>query len=892
MKSLAQQHLPKSLGAFRPAHELIPLMLTQRSAMFTKLSGYPVASHVVNQVQSLLKFDSLESLLKSLISLRDNVRLAADILSTIPLANVAKQQLNRRELSEYITNNAANLGATGLISGNNTAMMEFVTYLITSSEAPLSSWILDMDDDPDKNRYVTIHKLYQSLDDSSIAPVVYSPASDSIIRLADTPRFKKMMQTANKKGADSPEVAKATALLDGQARLIKLAHVRLLDHVFMLINDVDIWDHFVSVRKSSDPSQNELRASSLRIFAGYIHSLLMYTHMWSIEMFMKTYVTMEEWITTFPSVPTHIMDQYNNIVRKYDVLNAKNDVEHIFAALQQSSDNPLGTKVRVLPSDMITAFGLDSLLEAVKKVSNATGPGISALTSLGELDKNNYTHLLLSTPVANFNMVQSIDDYLIMQGSVASEIQVAAAGTLIGLNKFYSSEVIDGIARANPSVPFAYAPPLPSIMRSKETTSASVENGSLDYVPYAPLASYKFQEFVRNNLSFKIFSARTQNLSASHGPIHIVDRDAAKHLRSLIGAEAKSLFPADVTHEVMAYTLDMLASDPQIVRQIMEAMASQPLELIKRTMTVPHTREYWATILSSFALMYVIPAETPFDQIVTAEGTLATALVTGYGKPYGIDYAALAALQGQVDAKQFIKISESVYLRILTRVPNISKTLTIDSDFYMHHHRYYFAGGTTAADCREVTHWLFDDALLNFCHLPLYKVGAPPLTFMDKRFAYVNDELYLQLDVRYNPSAHLIAAKGVSVTPQEHQWKGERHVFHITHNKWGAYAAGIQSSNLLESKSAITDLVAAAEKEMKQIDKQDARTLENMRKAPLAAIDEGQVDINLKDKAAADGKRDRKKKKGKGGPGAAKPTSDASDTLGDELPGDETKDKA
>lgn len=856
MKQLAQQALPTSLGGFRPATSLLTTAINQRTAMMVQLSGYPVASHVVDHIQRSFKFDTVKDLLESIITLRNLVRLAADVLSTIPLANVSKQQLNRKEISDYIAANASSLGASSVSVTSNAKLLDLVAYMITSSETPAQSWLLDMSDTAADNKFVAIHKLYESIAAGSTgSDFVYNPESDTVVTLGDLRRFKDL--SARSKTAD--QKAEYNSVMENQKTLVRLAHVRLVDHVFSLVNDVHVWEHFISVRKSPDPAQNDLRAQGLKVFASYLHSLLMYFHIWSVETFMATYRRLEEWVTTFPSIPAHIIDQYNNIVRKHDVLGAQVDAAAVLAAFDQDKNNPLHSAIRILPTDFVDAFGLKKVLAAVTTAAAATAAPISAVQNLNELTNANYTHLLLATPVASFNLISDISEHLMMQGAVAQEINHASAGVLIGLSRYYSDELINQMKRIGLRIPFNYVGKVPHVTYVKETTNAAIEGGSLDITYQAPAASYDYQQYVRETLAYKIFPGSHAAIQ-DYYPKFLTHRDEAKRLRTILGTEWKSLYPSWLTNGSQAYTTAMLRAEPESVKLLLEMISGQPFDLIKRTITNPYMRENWATILSSFATLYVVPAETKLEDILTDEGKLTAVAVTGHGKPYGVEYPALTALQGAATADDFVKVSDFVYLRIHKLIPAPSRHLAIERDFHLSHRRYYFSGNDDAQTLVAVKKWVFDEGLLHQALVPYKKLADRPLALLDKRYAYSNDYMLLQLDLRYDATSALMSYERINVAPSVREWKQDKFIYFITHNTFGAYCAAAEGASAVEEQNDVQALISKAEQEIKNVEKSAMVQPERV-KAPAAAISEGAYDTGLnRESAKSGGKRNKKQR--------------------------------
>jgi len=248
---------------------------------------------------------------------------------------------------------------------------------------------------------------------------------------------------------------------------------------------------------------------------------------------------------------------------------------------------------------------------------------------------------------------------------------------------------------------------------------------------------------------------------------------------------------------------------------LFELIGKQPFELILRTIANPYSREKWATLISSFGTLYVFPSEVALKNIVSDSNKLNAMMVEGYGKPYGLDYKALLALQGKVDSDQFLELSPTVFIRFHSVIPVPTFMLSVDDNFYLTQRRYYFPGNTSSTI--PVSHWVLDDALLHLAFTPYQQAQDVPKVLLDKRYGYANDYLMIQLDLRYNPenSAHSDGEVSTSVTVKD--WKQDKFLYFITHNTAGHYGSDA-SSAVAGTETDLNAMIKKAEQEITSIE--------------------------------------------------------------------------
>lgn len=881
MQRLVQQSLPDKMTTYTGLANLVANSYNHRNVMLSQMSGYPIPSHVIAQLHSRIKLTSMKALYQSLVEVRNLARLAADILNTIYLANIGKQQLSRAEVTSYIKANAAAFGEAGLADASRTADLEFVAYLITSSETSEASWTLSFADTATDNIYLAFKKLYASVVDAEAdAMHVYNPIQATVTPIRDLPRYvAERKEAAGKKDVLAAIDERLTAL---QAPA-QLAQIRVIDHMFMLMNDIGVWENFISARKSTDPSQNIERANSLKLFAAYVHSILMYYHFWQIESFMSVYRSLEEWVVTFPAIPSHIMHNYNTIVKNHDMLGAAKDANSVMAALTQDRDNTLGVKVIALPTEYVNAFGFKDILARVKQAMEKAQLPTNPFHDLSVLGGDTFGHLLLAHPVTTFDLLQDWKEVINMEGLVTEEIKSAVAGVMPALNKYWNDALMDNLGRLSIGVPFPLTHAsnmVPEIMKS---TVAEIKSGALHYESHMPLASYELEQYVRKDMALKIFDARTKDFVDKYYPQFVINHDQAKKLRAIIGTEFRSLTPSQYATGDRTYTAAALRADSNLVKNLLETITNYSSWVITRNLYNPYIRKVWATYFSSFCSLYIVPKDQKLGELITKAGSMANMFVTGYGKPYGVTYRELVTLQGEIKSEEeFVPIVDEVssakdvvaYMRFHKRIPHVTDTLTVETDFYLERKRYYFKGSLTAKAGETeagvpVSKWVLADGLLHMTRIPLRTQEDAPTTLLDKRYAYMNNYLVLQSDLRYNVEASIVAGKSVSVAPAEREWKQDRYDYFITHNTYGSYATGGVTNLAVEaSESKVGELISKAEKELQNTEQQAAPHMkvteasgQVIKSSDVAKLKEGNPPLGSDSKSDKPKNRRRKGKK-------------------------------
>lgn len=769
MKRLVNQTLPSNTFTTFPLSTMRDHAIQVRKLALSQLSGYPAGSHVVGVIQRRIDTSSIKSLLTSLLHIRNLSRLASDIIATAPAARVDKQQFVRSELLAYVEMQAKVYGAGDLTPEDQ----DLIAYMIASTESPDNSWMLDFDMS-DKNKMLEFHKLYDTLtyrpgavsiresegatpytidditENSNLVSVIYDPEKDTVIHISETRKYKERVSEAmairSAAGNRSELEARLNQLHANASSTLGYSQMRVLDHVFNLLTSTEVWDQWITPRTKSDMSSNEERGRGLKNFAAYLHSLLMYPHFFAIEAFLETYNMIETTLVKFVPLPPHEVARYDAHVRKFDVLNAKGDVSDIFSYLKGSRAAGHDSKISVFPVEYVSLFGFeDALNAALIAASKLTLP--TDITELKRLANAEFNTLTLSHPVSKFDVIHEINDLIIVKGIVSNHLKDACNAISSGVPKFLSADTLHALSSMSLSVNYSMGV---HIDISPDPTMASPDefvDGSLKCHVAFPSYNYTAVNQGQKDMLYTVNSAANFS-NALMARERVVKIPAFAHkLRVITGHQDWScLLPATLHYNAEYYTTDMLKASPVMLERLLETLTGMNFNLIKRTIGNPYSRELFATYLSSFALMYITSEESSNS----TEANVATGqLVHGYGKPYGATYESLEAKQGKMNPDMLVKLTDRVTIRILKKIPLPTDALQPQAQFMINFPHFCYVSNSKTLD---VTKWVIAPGLMNFALAPMNLKAELSPVVLDKRFAYLNDALFIQTDPMWRPT--------------------------------------------------------------------------------------------------------------------------------------------
>lgn len=778
MLKINQRTKPASGAVIIPLALKLPSLYNNRIAMISHMSGYPTAMYVIGRLQRLIDCTSYSSLLASLAKVRDISRVTGEVIDTMEGLKVDRYQLNKTDIMTYV----AAVTDTMRTYKPSPDDLDLIAHLITSFESNMGSWLLQGGDNDD-NLHLKFKNLYNEvlISDKGLDLAAYHPIPDNIGTIGALPQFK--LTTAEKKefgNAGNPDRIKDALVL------YKFAAARVIDHIYHLLMDKDIWYKFISPRFKAEVATNLERGKSLKTFALYIQNLLSYNQFFMLETFLFSYDLVQKWITYFPPLEAHTLYRLDSVVRPHDLLNAKADVEELLGSFINPKGQSLAGTLIVFPAEMLATVGMKTAVAQLNAESIKYST-IDPMSDIKNLDRPIFLPLLSGVAAGNFDVAEDITNTLLLGKKVSEEIDLALMGLTPSLIRGSSAATVTSLKDLGIRAKLAFSIPHAMEYSIERGVDKAIEGGKLMLDSAAPQYSWRYHEFIRKNVMFTtITDDQVANKYSGFGVKQIIDRDRAAKYRNMIAVQFNSLVPSNWGSGTTTYTFETLRSGHEQVRMLIHTLTNKNFEIAVRELALPHIRKIWATYFSSFALLYVDDAVVnAFDKSNLTVWKM-PAIVEGHGRPYGVSYTNLASRQKPVTKKEeFIFIAEGIYLRILDQIPVVTDDLSVDKQFYQEHSSMYFAAN---ASNQKVTDFVVDDAMLNFSLFPVIEnTSVPPLVFTAK-YAYLTKALYMNIEMFYRPSSADAAREVTPLGLVTKEWGFERHRYFLEYITFGNYA--------------------------------------------------------------------------------------------------------
>lgn len=886
MNRLSQNKLSSNMGSIVPIAPVLSAAVTQRGAFMLNKSGYPEATHLVNELMRGLDPTSIRSLNQSFMYYRNTFYFAATVLESIPLTRIEKYIFSATDIE---THTAKMIGENSS-AGVDVEDSKFIAKLITAAELNDGAWVLNFSSQETKNLHIKFMELYKKLI-STVQPVgndntglnylfdadmhvLYDPGVKVLVSYNDLKGMSSIIKDARERlgntqdeGISDNILREANEQIAGQIVQYNLAHLRIIDHAYMLLNDTAIWGAFIAPRLKADAATNIERAKSLRLGAAYFHSLLMYPYMFNMELFLGSYERLQSWMAIYPSLPAEVMTNYENVVRAHDFLGAKADVALVLSKLDQAHEPDEDCSIKGIPREVIGNFGLQRVVTEVEEKMVGSLPPIN-FSDFKTLDRPEYRYILMSFPVTNFDMMPTLSEFLFGKGVVSSKISAATAAMSTSMQMYYRDETKERLRALSPRIPFEYSNNIPMTDDINRTSSYVLENGTVKWRPLSPRYTYEFEKFMRVDKQFYIFSAHTIIEADKHKfmPEIIVNKDHAKRLRGiLLKEEWKTLMPSDLFYGDEVWTHDSLKSSAHSVMRLFERLFGMNYEILIRQMDAPYIKELIATFISGFACYYVNGLGGDVDIMiepssVTIPNTSMLNLVTGHGLPYGCTYQMMADLQGPVTPEKLIKVGRNTYIRIYDKIPKPSDNLCAVNNFYGVHPYYYYPSN---AGTISVERWVMTEGMLNFSFCPVFGDYSKAIALLDQRRAYVNDKLYAQANLMYRLGATNDGENSFTIPLVNKHWSQtlmDANLEYITHGNYVTAEFKLEDTADLP----LTKLISDIEKEGNKIDSERPENkLNEVKPEPIKDLSVDSVTIGNNEKEISGGNKSRKANKKK-----------------------------
>lgn len=870
MKVLRSHALPKQLTAFRSLQYDLQAGLDCRTMLLARAKGYPTPGHVIARAQSLLNLSSIQELKEGILKLRDVAQYASEILMTIPQLKVERHLLRTSEVQSYISDNKEDYGYSHLSDED----VKLASYFILSSEMLEAAWMLDQHPQTEMNRITIFHKLYHSLRGSRLSdvevvkggagykpkfssmPSVYLTDTNKIGSLNDLSSVSRIMRgiVADKSGDAGDLITRA---LKREDTILRIADLRLIDHVFCLLMSPDVWNLFIPHRAKSDPAHNEERAKGLELLAGYLHSLLLIPHFLRTELFKQGYEQYESWLGNMPFIPADIQRNYAEIVSKYDVLGIAEEVKGMYSKADNKGDKMVDSDIHVFFTEFAHLYNID---EAYAKADAASVKDTKILFSdLQLLRDNKYNHILLSHPLGKFDMSRDIQQAVLDSEVYRHTMNDAFSMITHGVGKYLQESVISRINSAGFRVPFDMHQALPVTPNHSQASGAVLDGNKYQHRYFS--MSYNYDTEYRLNHEF-LYSVTNSRSLVSKFPSNVcIDRGTAAKTRVLVGREWKSLYPSSLVMGDRSIELSVLRNSKREMEQLFEYLSGQHFELIRRNLFSPYTREIWATALSSFALLLLkdtagvgVEKKEAKNPLSVGSG-LSYQMVPGFGMPYGKTYEDLMRIQ-KFTNDDVIDLTDEVAIVLLNRYPMPESNLAITQ--LAHNRQYYYCPGNGSHV--EIKRLCYDDSMLHYHLRPVDSMIDAITVFFDKIYAYNNDALVLQPDIAMKLQNNSEEKYGWSIPFSDKDWQLKKNVAFVEYAAlppYGKVTAVISPSDA--PAESVTKLVTEMEKSIKKAEADTVVATEEDTKAQL----EVSIPTLGKTGSAPAPKREKKKTEGK-----------------------------
>jgi len=777
--------------------------------MVSELDGFPVANYTIGQLQSKLDLSSYENLLESLRHIRDLAFAASRALLAVEGLRTDKYTMNQTEVVTYIDEVIAASRYPTIVEGDK----DFIAGLILAFEANPTAWTL-FAAEGNRNVPVQASKLYNYvlLDASANDLFVYTP-NDKVVPFGTQPQYAE--QTGKRDSAKTEN-----ALNDGLV-LARFSACRVVDHAINLLLDQNIWYTFVSPRfDGRSTAANIERGKTLQTLALYAQGLLNYALLFNFEVFMHSVDSLSHWT----DIPVHLGGRTVSnlaLAREHDYFNAKQDVHDLLSSFEDSGDSSFTGKFYVLPEETMAYFGLRKALDNLDEVA-AKFTYLEPMDRISDLNSGRYLPLVSSTSVAELDLRRAVSKIVILSKTISTEVDSILDILISFIGRNTAPDVIAKLRAADIYVPFRFNGTVSTSYHPMVGVDMVLRDGVLKLDSAAPRHSGAYLDYLQLHFLNRMFTGNIVMKDYPYADVRqIVNEDKAAFLRTLIGGSYRTLIPNHMAFKEYTYYPDELSSNSEQFMDLISKLIGVPYELAVMELAIPRVRMVWATVLSSFASMFVDE-----DVLDTGDGTVAnnpvspenSVLVIGHGSPFGTDYSRLNEIQhkkDKEDLRPYIQIIPGVWIKFHLRIPVITRNMVRVKDQFFNHADLMFQSN---GDFEEVTGWHIHDAMWHHALIPVtLKSCVPPLVFSDM-FVYLNNDLYVHAQRGYKPSAAEAAREHFRVEVSKHAWSNTVLQPYIEYRTFGTYSKSVeQSAEIPEAELA---------KIVKKIDESNTASLE------------------------------------------------------------------
>lgn len=785
MEKIKGRSLPPNLTQIRSIEPSLHATWNARANMLSQFHGYPEPGQIVNLARAYLDISSRDNLKDGIMKLRDCAYLASKAIVDILAIRLDKYVLNQKDIIEYLDDTLPKYSQFSVSNADK----EFIAQLIVSFEVQDVNWLLDLSDVKSENLYCRFLDLYSEcnrvstpsgefvkkqivIDPTSIAGMAkyYDPEKKALSPLSSFLVASERYSVAEAKLAGlqekSPEYGKTLnnvwAEMRSEEVMYNLADIRLIDHVFCLFMDLDIWRSFITPKtKKDDPQQNFERAKGLSTLSSYLHSLLIYPHIFRFELFKTSYEKLEAWQGSFPFIAEHVMLNYKKFISDIDFLGAKEDAVSLSEAYQSTKDDNLEVGVAVQFMEMVEIYGV---AEKIKSITGKPLPSRLALKDSYKLNDPSWSYLIDAVQLADLMIFDNTAARRALKNLFSNMVDQAVLTIAKDTNLFYSPEAMERLVALNIKVPFKFHGYISASYYYKKAAQFAFTKGKLNFRYYAVMDNAELTRSMRNDQVYVINTA--SDIVSSRSDIAVgYDEDVASKFRAAMMKEWGGYYPADLFQGETILERTQFAKSPLQVEAFLSRISSENYSIIRTNIEFTGVKEPWATNLSSCALLYHKNATNGNFQ-----------LISGYGMPYGVTYQELANLQGVVAPEDFIPIpGTSLGLVFLKRIPMPTHVMDVGT-MYLLTPYYYFKGNGNG---RIVDRFTTGPGLLHMAMRPVVPITEKPGYLFDKLHVYLNDTLTMQNNRQMSFDASHNPAETFSFPIQIQKWNKEKNAINL-----------------------------------------------------------------------------------------------------------------
>jgi len=750
------------------------------------------------------------------------MELTAQVIESMDGVKIDRHQLDRSSIETYVKQLVTASKLSVVLSDLD---YDLISFLIVSFEANKDAWVLDTDTVafPMHQKFLALYKsVLSDLPASDLPYLIPSTMQISTFGNRRGPTPDRKLKGKKQKGIDGADNVEADGVDSPGALTHRLALTRTIDHIYSLLLSTDLWYSFVAPRTRADVSTSLERAASLRTFAFYLRSLLIYPEFFALEAYLDTYERIQAWLTYFPPLPDHVSKQLENIIRSNDVLRARQDVRDLFdsfssLAAQEGMIN--------IASELLEDFGLTNAVEAATAaVSIATPQG--SLADLKALGKREYIPLVAGAAVSEFNALPTLTALVVLSESVSKQISLAVANLIPALAKGVDEKSIERLMSLGliPKLPFSI--PCAVTTRITKGSLKYADGSSIVLDSGSPTFTEAYHAYIRKEASLSLISDATLLETYSATEVNIaVDKHRASALRDILNKQWQTLLPIQLAAGTEVTTSRSVSASFRTVRSLLERLTGVSYEVLMRQSTLPHVRKDLATVFSGFCLLY-LDQDSEFS-LLTSESDMTVdpavlprlQLIVGAGKPYGKDYVALQTIQqADGDTRPYIKLGNGLFCRFHDTLPIVSDELVTTDNIFMlqHPYNYFRANGETFS----VSEFVLAEGMSNFALFPLPARSDLPIAKLTMGYAYPLTGIYVNTDQFYAP---LMGEKGREEYPlalAHLPWHRDRtgyYTDYITFGSYGVVTGHDSSLGALEQVEATDKSIAQSMDKLEQM---------------------------------------------------------------------------